>query len=194
MKNQTSLPAADMRAAFDQARTAAREAAEERGVAKILRYLSETTKALQANGVNVTTTVRAGDHTNAYDMMYAVSGAYGGTIDNYGYIRFGETTHLWAIASEHDGKPVCRLYLSKHNVEREGGRNSTDSGQTNSRTYIPGNCYDFNEDAEALRSLQQRLIAICASNGVLLENDSENVFNHAGGPAIIQKPAPKLKL
>ena len=193
MKDQPPLSAAEMREAFDKARAAARTDLEGSGVAQILQYLSGTVASLQANGADIGIAARANAHSNAFDMVYTVSGYGGCTVDAYGYITIGQTSHLWAVASKHNDKPVQRLYLSKSNVVEEGGRITTDKGVPNSHMVIPGDCFDFAEDPEALQKFQKKLISLCADNDAMLDNDRGNVFNREA-PAPMQKLAPKFKL
>lgn len=195
MKDQSPLTPGEFREAFDQARAKVREEFSSRGTGAILSYLSETVGALQAEGAAIKLVTRNDGHSNAYDMMYTVSGGGGGTVDAHGFIICGETSHLFAIASQHEKAAVARIYISKFNVTEAGGRSSTDAGKSASRTVIPGTCFDFNEDAEALQKMQQRVIAISAGNDALMECDSAGVFNKEP-PAVnvMQKPAGKLKL
>jgi hypothetical protein len=195
MKGQTPLSASEIREQFDKARTDARNDLNQTGAGRILHYLSDTVAALQETGTDIKISVRANSHSNAYDMMYTVSGSGGGTIEAHGFLRFGENSYLWAIASKHNSQAVERFYISKNNVVDEGGRISTDNGQTSSRTVIPGTCYDFGEDPEALQKLQKQLIRICGSNEAILENDPSGVFNRdVPVTANLQKPQAKLKL
>lgn len=193
MKDQTPLSPGEMREAFDKARAAARADLEKSGVAQILQHLSDTVSSLQGNGADISVAARANAHSNAFDMMYSISGYGGGTIDAYGYITIGNTSHLWAAASKHNDKPVQRLYLSKNNVVEEGGRMTSDKGATNSHMVIPGDCFDFGEDPEALQKLQKKLVSLCADNEAVLENDRGNVFNREA-PEPIQKLTPKFRL
>lgn len=194
MKDQSPLSAGEIREAFDKARAETREKLENSGAGPILAYLSEAVSALQAGGADVTLFARNGDHTNAYDMMYTCSGGGSGTVKAYGVIKSGAAEHLWAIASEHDKKPVSRLYISLHNASCEGGRISTDNGASNSRTTIRSDCYDFGTDPEALKKMQQRLIDICAGNAAVMDYDTQGVFNKTAPDPVISKPSPKLKL
>jgi hypothetical protein len=195
VKDQSPLTPGETREEFDKARAKVRAELSQRGTGAILSYLSETVGAMQAEGAAIPLITRNDGHSNAYDMMYTVSGGGGGTVDAYGYIVCGETSHLFSIASQHEKASVARIYISKFNVTEAGGRISTDAGKSASRTVIPGACFDFNEDAEALKKMQQRLIAISAGNDAVLERDSAAVFNKE--PAAVnkmQKSGAKLKL
>ncbi|MEZ0224917.1 MAG: hypothetical protein ACAH83_10210 [Alphaproteobacteria bacterium] len=195
MKDQSPLTPGEVREAFDKARAKAREEFSGRGTGAILSYLSETVGAMQAEGAAIKLVVRNDSHSNAYDMMYTVSGGSGGTIDAYGFVLCGETSHLFAVASQHEKAAVARMYISRVNVTEAGGRISTDAGKSASRTVISGLCFDFNQDAEALKKMQQHLITLSAGNDAMLECDSANVFNKE--PAAVnkmQKPGAKLKL
>lgn len=195
MKDQSPLTPGEFREAFDKARAETRESFAKSGTDMVLQYLSETINGLQGEGVDVSLVIRYGSHTNAYDMMYTVSGTGGGTIEAYGFIECGRTTHMFGVASHHNSKDVLRVYLSEYNFTGEGGRRSADGSNTHRRHVITGECFDFNEDAEALQKLQKKIIGICAGNQATLECDTAEVFNKEP-PAVnrMQKPAGKLKL
>ncbi|TAL27672.1 MAG: hypothetical protein EPN97_16745 [Alphaproteobacteria bacterium] len=195
MKDQSPLTPGEFREAFDKARTDARDSFAKSGTDIVLQYLSETIGSLQSEGIDVSLAIRYGTHTNAYDMMYTVSGNGGGLIEAYGFIECGRTTHMFAVATKHADKDVLRVYVSEYNFTGEGGRRSADGGNSYRRHVISGECFDFNEDAEALQKLQKKIVGICAGNQVMLECDTAEVFNKE--PAAVnkmQKPGGKLKL
>jgi hypothetical protein len=194
MRNQKSLTAEEMREHFDSVRTDTRDRMDKNGTGDVLESLSKTVSALRENDIDIKLVVRANSHSNAYDMMYTVSGGSSGTIEAHGFLKIGETTHLFAVACKHAGKDVTRLYLSKNNVVDEGGRMTTDNNATHSKTVIPGECYDFNDDPEALRKFQKQLLMICAQNQAVLDHDTGDVFNKETPGASLQKPKPKFKL
>jgi hypothetical protein len=195
VKDQSPLTPGEFREAFDKARADTRERFAKTGTDIVLQYLSETINGLQDQGVDVSLAVRYGTHTNAYDMMYTVSGNGGGLIEAYGFIECGRTTHMFAVATKHADKDVLRVYMSEYNFTGEGGRRSADGSNSYRRHVITGQCFDFNEDAEALQKLQKNIIDICAGNEAMLECDSAEVFNKAP-PAVnkMHKPGGKLKL
>ena len=195
MKDQSPLTPGEFREAFDKARTDTREKLAKTGADIVLQYLSETIGSLQSQGADVRLAVRYGPHTNAYDMMYTVSGSGGGKIEAYGFIECGQTKHMFAVATQHAQKDVLRVYVSEYNITGEGGRRSVEGGNSYRRHVITGECFDFNEDPEALQKLQKNIIGICAGNQVMLECDTAEVFNKE--PAAVnkmQKPGGKLKL
>ena len=195
MKDQSPLTPGEFREAFDKARTDTRDSFAKSGTDVVLQYLSETIGGLQSQGADVSLAVRSGSHTNAYDMMYTISGNGGGRIEAYGFIECGRSTHMFAVATQHAQKDVLRVYLSEYNFTGEGGRRSADGSNSYRRNVITGECFDFNEDAEALQKFQKYVIGLCAANDAVLECDSADVFNKE--PAAVnkmQKSGAKLKL
>lgn len=193
MKEQKSLSDAELKHAFEEAMVRTRNDMGGNGAAQMLRMLSGTVRELQALGADVSITVSADSHSNAYDMIYTTSGPAdkGSTnIRAHGFIRSGESSHLFAVAIQYNGEPVQRIYLSTFNTSYEGGRlQATDGGTQRAR--IPGAAYDFIADETALARLQSRIASICAENAVVLECDAGNVFNQPVAPP---KPTGRLKL
>ncbi|MBL8713508.1 MAG: hypothetical protein JNM12_11450 [Alphaproteobacteria bacterium] len=194
MAEQTPLSGEELRDAFEAAKTSNRKTKEINGTASILQQLSDTVRQLQEIGIDITVKVMPDGHSNAYDMMYVTSKpkSSSGSIQAYGYIHIGTAQRLFAIADQIGGEKVSRLYLSKFNVTVEGGRSSTDNGASKTTTAIPGEAFDFEKDAEALKKLQTKLVNIAAEYATVMEQDKSGVFN---APAsAYTKPAGRLKV
>lgn len=183
-----------MREAFEAAKLSNRQTNEENGTASILQHLSDTVSLSQEAGIDITLKVMPDGHSNAYDMMYVTSKpkSNSGNIQAYGYIHIGTAQRLFAIADQIGGEKISRLYLSKFNVTVEGGRSSTDNGASKTTTAIPGEVFDFEKDADALKKLQTKLVNIAAQYIAVMEQDKSGVFNMPA--AAYTKPAGKLKL
>jgi len=179
MKPQTPLTDAELMRAFQDAKVRERDGAGGSGAAKMLRMLSDTVRAMQNVGMDITVTAVAGAHSSAYDLVYATSGIpdKGATsVSFYGTIHSGAASYLFAVATQYDSKPVERIYLSKSNAGKDAPRfHSKEAG--NLRPKVEANIYNFAEDDRALQKLQSRLVSIAAGNEVLLEYDSGEVFN-----------------
>ena len=193
MKEQKSLSDTGLKRAFEDALVHSRDDLSTNGTAQMLRMLSESVQRLQEQGVDISLTVIANGHSNAYDMIYTTSGtpSKGETeIGAYGIIHSGESAHLFALNTGYAGKPVQRIYVSKFNTNFEGGRVASSSGG-NQNARIAANIYDFNEDENALQKLQLKLAYIAAENVVILEYDTGGVFNRQN--ALPHKPGNRLK-
>ncbi len=193
MAEQTPLSRDELRDAFEAAKTSNREANEKNGTANILRHLSDTVRLLQEAAIDITVKVMPDGHSNAYDMMYVTSKpkSNSGNIQAYGYIHIGTAQRLFAIADQIGGEKVSRLYLSNFNVTVEGGRSSTDNGASKTTTAIPGEVFDFENDADALKKLQTKLVNIAAEYVTVMEQDKAGVFNAPA--ATYTKPVGRLK-
>ena len=194
MAEQTPLSQDELRDAFEAAKISNRQINEENGTANILQHLSDTVRLLQETGIDIAVKVMPDGHSNAYDMMYVTSKpkSSSGNIQAYGYIHIGTAQRLFAIADQIGGEKISRLYLSKFNVTVEGGRSSTDNGASKTTTAIPGEVFDFEKDAEALKKFQTKLVNIAAEYVTVMEQDKSGVFNVPS--AAYTKPAGKLKL
>ena len=194
MAEQTPLSRDELRDAFEEAKISNRKTNDEKGTSSILQHLSDTVRELQETGIDITVKVMPDGHTNAYDMMYVTSKpkSSSGNIQAYGYIHIGTAQRLFAIADQIGGEKISRLYLSKFNVTVEGGRSSTDNGASKTTTAIPGEVFDFEKDADALKKLQTKLVNIAAQYIAVMEQDKSGVFNMPA--ATYTKPAGKLKL
>lgn len=194
MAEQHSLSDDELRDAFDKAKGEQRATLDQDGTAAILRHLGTTVGKMQEIGVNISIQVISGDHASAYDMMYTTNSShtmYGSSINAYGFIRIGETQHLFAIANKLGETEVSQLYLSKFNTGEAAGRQSAD-GKAKTHAAIPGEIYDFRSDPEALKKFQKKLVEIAAQEAVVMENDPAEIFN--APPAPYTKPAaPKLR-
>jgi hypothetical protein len=191
---QTPLTHNELREAFETAKTKNREMNSENGTALILQHLSDTVRLMQESGIDIAVKVMPDSHSNAYDMMYVTSkpGSNSGSIRAYGYIHIGTAQRLFAIANTIAGENISRLYLSSFNVTVEGGRSSTNNGTSKTITAIPGEAFDFKDDPDALKKLQQRLVDIAAEYATVMENDKAGVFNAPS--TSYTKPAGRLKL
>ena len=194
MAEQTPLSREELRDAFEAAKVSNRQINEEKGTAKILQHLSDTVRLLQETGIDISIKVMPDGHSNAYDMMYVTSKpkSNSGNIQAYGYIHIGTAQRLFAIADQIGGEKVSRLYLSNFNVTVEGGRSSTDNGASKTTTAIPGEVFDFEKDADALKKLQTKLVNIAAEYVTVMEQDKSGVFNVTS--ATYTKPIGRLKL
>lgn len=194
MAEQSSLSRDELRDAFEAAKTLNRQTNEEKGTANILQHLSDTVRLLQETGIDITVKVMPDGHSNAYDMMYVTSKPKNnsGNIQAYGYIHIGTAQRLFAIADQIGGEKVSRLYLSNFNVTVEGGRSSTDNGASKTTTAIPGEAFDFEKDADALKKLQTKLVNIAAEYVAVMEQDKAGVFNTP--TAVYTKPTGRLKV
>lgn len=194
MAGQTPLSNDELRDAFEAAKVSNRHLNEENGTSKILLQLSDTVRQLQEIGIDITVKVMPDGHSNAYDMMYVTSKpkSSSGNIQAYGYIHIGTAQRLFAIADQIGGEKISRLYLSKFNVTVEGGRSSTDNGATKTTTAIPGEVFDFEKDADALKKFQTKLVNIAAEYVTVMEQDKAGVFNAPG--SAYTKPGGRLKV
>lgn len=194
MALQESLSAEELLEAFKTAKADNRVRHQERGTSEILQHLSNTIRMMQEAGIEASMSVMPGGHSNAYDMMYVTSKpkSNSGTIDAYGYIKIGTAQRLFAVASKVSNQEIARVYLSDFNVTVEGGRSSTDNGGSKTATVIPGEAYDFKDDAGALKKLQNALLVIAGEYASVTENDPARVFN--APPAAFTKPPGRLKI
>ncbi|MDE1151220.1 MAG: hypothetical protein PW788_01690 [Micavibrio sp.] len=169
-----------LRAAFEQALVEARQTLQDSGASEMLTHLSETVRDLQSAGADISLQIRAGSHSNAYDMIYTTSGsATNGptSVEAYGFLRAGESSHLVAVCTQYSGEPVHRIYVSEWNAGPEGGRQANIDGSNRQRTTIGANMYDFDTEANALQSLQTNIAKICADNAAVAECDTGQSFN-----------------
>lgn len=194
MTEQSSFKTEELRDAFEKAKDTLRGTLEKDGTAGILQHLSNTVSKLQQAGIDISIEVISGDHAGAYDMIYTTNGTKGSipgsSVNAFGYIRVGETQHLFAVANKLGENDVERLYLSQFNVSEFNAR-STNAGTGKTHADISGTMYDFRSDKDALQKLQTRLIEIAAQQSVVMENDAAGVFNAPSAP--YTKPAAKLK-
>ncbi len=156
MAAQPALTAAELRDAFDAARRAQAETNRATGTDEILKHLSNTVRQLQDAGADISLTARAAASTGAYDLMYTASGDSKGsaTMDVHGFLRIGQSSYLFAIATKFNDAPVKRVYISKYNTTDENSRIKIEKTDTRTQTVIFGTVYDFGSDPEALKNFR----------------------------------------
>jgi len=184
MTPQERLSSSELRAAFEEALTNARQSLQDSNANVLLQHLSETVRDLQSAGADISIEVKSGAHTNAYDMIYTTSGTSNGTtnVEAYGFLRMNASSYLFAVCTQYMGEPVERIYVSEWNVGAEGGRQANIDGSNRQRTTIGGTMYDFETDEKALATLQADLAKTCADSAAVAECDPAQVFNKPAAP------------
>ncbi len=185
MADQPALSAAELRDAFDAARREQAESNRATGTDEILKHVSNTVRQLQDAGADISLTARTAASTGAYDLMYTVSGDSKGsaTMDVHGFLRIGQSSYLFAIATKFNDTAVKRLYISKYNTSDENSRIKIEKTDTRTQTVIFGTAYDFDSDPEALKKMQGWMAGMAGKTAALLQSD-------AGG--VINRDAPKM--
>jgi hypothetical protein len=191
MKAQKPLPGpSELRESFDKARREELDYLDKRGVAGILRGMSEAVKALQDCGADVRLDVIPGGSTTAYDLQESLRGPNNKgscNINAYGYIRFGTASHLFAVSSMHDGVAEKKLYVSSWDVPGPATTGQLVVKDSTTRMQIEAEAFDFKTDSDALKKFQDFLVKNAAESTAVLESDSAGVFNKDSTP-VIRKP------
>lgn len=198
MKNQNSPPSpSELRAQFDEARAVEASALNENGAGEILRCLSNSIATLQREGMDIGIAVRPGACADAYHLINAASGINtngDSAVDAYGFINFSQSSALFAVATQHDGTHIERLYISEWNLSGEAVLGTPMVNTTYQNYSLPVIFFDFGEDENAFKDLQEYLVSKCATNAAVLATDEENVFNREAPVSAMNKPRPKLSL
>lgn len=169
---QKTLGSFQLRRIFEEKIKEHDETLEDTCVASALRSLSLAVHEMQEAGLDISLDIRTGDYSNAYDMIFSQA-EQNASMAAYGFLHIGNMTRLIAIADEIDHVPTTRVYLSEHNTHETESRMEWEKAQT-----TPCICFNFRQDADALKDFQKYVVGQAARYDATLKNDVAGVFNN----------------
>ena len=175
MADNTHLSSAQLRDLFEKLAKREKKSFDQKGIADVLRNLSNAVKSMQDAGIDIAVDVRSGQYTNAYDLLFSNIEANNSNITVYGFFHIGGAAQLWALADSINDAPVKKLIVSEFNAAESQGRTEWSNYHK-----TPGKVFDLDTDTDAMAKLQLHLTSIAAERQVLREYDAADVF---GRPA-----------
>jgi hypothetical protein len=144
------------------------------GAGAVLGALSSALRALQHAGIDISVDLHKGQYSDAYDMMFTALKPKAGYIPVYGFVQSGNAVKLLAIVTQMDDTNVCKVLLSEHVSGENNSRISWSSSNN-----APAAVFHFDQEENALASLQKAMISFAAGTYAVKSFDGENVFGKA---------------